>query len=754
MPTFEFQRDELGREILVNVSESTPEITHAGDLVQPLEGNVISLIDFTTDNALIRADTPLTGNKNVQQSTITLSDSGNFSSSATLCFLSTVNAADAIKLLVTGGPNAQIHLQNTSGTSATGILIEGTASSGVTTQTVTGKNSMLSAGASSDSILINNTNATSGGITIDTDGTTSQILINSDRIAGDGILLQTLSLTGDIKISSQGSTILDAFSGLDVNALGGGANITLDTASTGGIALTHSGNFGTGIVLNSGAQVLLTSGVNSASAVKIEATNAFGGLDFDAGFGGMDFTTSGIIKLTTSAATVGAIIIDASGVSSGINIDSGTNGYNNLTTGQLLLTSSQSSTAAIRLNASNSAGGIDLLSGTGGYGLLTSGGIFISSSLAAANAIHLNAAGVTSGVDVDCGNGGFDLDSSGQISLVSTQSATDAIELKTTNNGDMKIDLDQKSNSLFLDVLQTKFADVSSSNYVNVTVQTLVADWSFNLPPAQSVGIKTLVNAGNGDCTWADPPLASGTVNGLQISDDTVTSKNIAAGKCRADDDLFDIISSGVLTPDFTNGVGVVDGLDTGVEAADTWYSIWIILNSTSGAVGSLLSISSTSPTLPTGFDKKRRIGWTRNNSSSNLYNYDSTSSSTDRFYLWNEAETVLQVLANGGATVYTNVDVSEFVPPTSTMLYLNGNHEAAGTGDFATFIEAGIGLTGLSPVTNPRASRCFGGSLGVIGSGSAVMFIRTSSSQAVEYANNSMLEDTDIWCLGYTDSI
>ena len=53
---------------------------------------------------------------------------------------------------------------------------------------------------------------------------------------------------------------------------------------------------------------------------------------------------------------------------------------------------------------------------------------------------------------------------------------------------------------------------------------------------------------------------------------------------------------------------GAVNALDTGVIAADTWYFIWAIAKP-DGTSGWLASISSTSPTMPTGYTLKALYG-------------------------------------------------------------------------------------------------------------------------------------------------
>lgn len=50
-------------------------------------------------------------------------------------------------------------------------------------------------------------------------------------------------------------------------------------------------------------------------------------------------------------------------------------------------------------------------------------------------------------------------------------------------------------------------------------------------------------------------------------------------------------------------------GLDTGAVAADTWYTVYLIHNPTSGVTDACLTATSLSPTLPAGFTRYRRIG-------------------------------------------------------------------------------------------------------------------------------------------------
>lgn len=70
------------------------------------------------------------------------------------------------------------------------------------------------------------------------------------------------------------------------------------------------------------------------------------------------------------------------------------------------------------------------------------------------------------------------------------------------------------------------------------------------------------------------------------------------------------------LTADIGLGVAV-NGLDAGVEAADTWYYLWVIYNGTT--VSALISTSATAPTLPTGYTHRALVGQVYNSSGSNF---------------------------------------------------------------------------------------------------------------------------------------
>lgn len=115
----------------------------------------------------------------------------------------------------------------------------------------------------------------------------------------------------------------------------------------------------------------------------------------------------------------------------------------------------------------------------------------------------------------------------------------------------------------------------------------------------------------------------------------------------------------------FTSTVSVfitssgVNGLDAGSEAISTWYYIWAIWNGT--LKRGLLSASSSSPTMPTGYTHKALIGCVRNNAAGNFDNFVQRG---DRVVI---DEVIL--ITNGTDSSATEVSASAFVTNALTIV-------------------------------------------------------------------------------------
>lgn len=158
---------------------------------------------------------------------------------------------------------------------------------------------------------------------------------------------------------------------------------------------------------------------------------------------------------------------------------------------------------------------------------------------------------------------------------------------------------------------------------------------------------------------------ATGTNATVQVAADSVCVKN-AAGQQKVLNGVALAINSAI--------VGA-DGLDTGVLAANTWYSKWVIYNPTTQAVAGLLSLSATAPTMPAGFTHKARTGWVRTDGTANKYPLR-FSQAGERVGFNTLAGTNVAaniVLASGvqGTVNGTgiNVPVDAFIPPTACVI-------------------------------------------------------------------------------------
>jgi len=114
------------------------------------------------------------------------------------------------------------------------------------------------------------------------------------------------------------------------------------------------------------------------------------------------------------------------------------------------------------------------------------------------------------------------------------------------------------------------------------------------------------------------------------------------------------------------------NGLDTGAEGATTHYYIWLIHNGTAAA--SLISASSTAPTLPSGYVYKALVGWIYNDAGSNFIR----SCQRDR-EVYCQNTNVLNDLAAAVPGTLESLDISTAVPPIAKTVW-----GTAGSGDVA----------------------------------------------------------------------
>jgi hypothetical protein len=181
--------------------------------------------------------------------------------------------------------------------------------------------------------------------------------------------------------------------------------------------------------------------------------------------------------------------------------------------------------------------------------------------------------------------------------------------------------------------------------------------------------------------TRAQIGLPQSHLEGLGVSWVSTTQVQIAAGSCRDDADSDDIIVSSTLTATITATGANGRNSDT-AEQSEKWYAVFVIMKSSDSTVAAFLINEDDLATFtwPTDYDKKRRVGWVRNDGSSNLRKFRQQGNGLDRQYHYVSVDRDdLYVVLDGTQTAWGSgsaspTDCSEFVPPDCTYAYVRAD--------------------------------------------------------------------------------
>lgn len=244
-----------------------------------------------------------------------------------------------------------------------------------------------------------------------------------------------------------------------------------------------------------------------------------------------------------------------------------------------------------------------------------------------------------------------------------------------------------------------------------------------------------------------NPDYIAGNIISLN-SGTPLSQLDVSIGSSRDDTDVLNLITTGVLTIDFTT-TGI-NALDTGVVTVDTFYALFIIGDTTGiNTPKTLASLSATTPTLPSGYNVKRRIGWWLTGfGSSNLVPMTQFGKYNIREYVYAVANSDTRVLSNGNATSFTVVDCSAFIPSTSTKGFFNWGFSDAVAGNSARVKVSGSSgnspyriLPGTGINSTANAMRIPG-----------IMYL--NSSQELEYNVDASGDDFSVRIVGFTDEV
>ena len=123
----------------------------------------------------------------------------------------------------------------------------------------------------------------------------------------------------------------------------------------------------------------------------------------------------------------------------------------------------------------------------------------------------------------------------------------------------------------------------------------------------------------------SDTPVLQNFLTGLTLSAAGSTATfGIAAGQAADSTNAAILTLASALTKTTSSwAVGTGNGgMDTGSVANSTWYHVWLIKRVDTGVVDVLFSLSASSPTMPTSYTLKRRIGSMKTDGSAQWYKF------------------------------------------------------------------------------------------------------------------------------------
>ncbi len=259
-------------------------------------------------------------------------------------------------------------------------------------------------------------NSTAGSINI-SGGEAAADAINIDAATGglDVDVALQMNLTSSQAAAADSIRIFAsaADGGIDVDAGTGGITIdstgVLSLDSAGATNLTATGAFDVTVSSTAGS-IILTGAEAAVDAIDINASNAAGGIDIDAGTGGITVDTTGTLSLDSAGATN----LTATGAFD-ITVNS-TAGSLNFTAGEVAADSMVLTNNGMDIVTAGAAGrDIDVTN--------TGGSINITATENVSDAIVINASGAASGMTLDCGTASLTIGTGIKYAVTSTNTA-------------------------------------------------------------------------------------------------------------------------------------------------------------------------------------------------------------------------------------------------------------------------------------------------------------------------------------------
>jgi hypothetical protein len=453
------------------------------------------------------------------------------------------------------------------------------------------------ANGANDDLTLSVTGAQDSSLVLASSGTAADALTISTSAGGMDIAVVGSAAGEDLDLDSDSSINLTASEAGVADAVvisTDGAGSGIDITSLADIDITTTGAAGEDITLtNTGGSINLEATEADGAAIVVNASDAAGGIDVDAGTGGIavditgaaDFrvdSSAGSIVLVGAEAAADAVTIDAEDAAGGIDIDAGTGGIAvditgaadfrlDSSAGSVVLIGAEAAADAITIDAENAAGGIDMDFGTG--------------------AMTLTGTGVAANLTIDADAGSIDFTDSSNITVTSSEAAED-LTISQIGGNDSSIIVTSAG---------------TGANAIELTTSDAAGDIDVNAGDAITVDAGDIVVTTDDAAADQFKVAAGGTIAGNAINL-TTTNGGIIIDANNADNgdididaaDDLDIISAGNTTFAVTGTLSMGTAAVTDVlRDAETVTSANVIAATECGKTFYLSSGTEFQSTLP-----------------------------------------------------------------------------------------------------------------------------------------------------------
>ncbi len=237
--------------------------------------------------------------------------------------------------------------------------------------------------------------------------------------------------------------------------------------------------------------------------------------------------------------------------------------------------------------------------------------------------------------------------------------------------------------------------------------------------------------------------LGTPTITGFQVTNNATTPNtkiDVGVGSALATDGQNYITLGDAVTIDA--GVNGVNGLDTGDQAASTWYNIFVVGSSNNNKqTCMMISTSATDPVLPEGFDIFKKVGMIYSDASTHfLLGFWVGDSNFRQFF---HAASV-KVLNDGTSATLAAISLDTAVPPVqNTPVYIQDEFTPATANDYVSYFPGDS--------TETVGPRTYGSVAAKMNGGQHRVLSRLASSVAkVKYINSAASGNVDVWVNSY----